>query len=214
MNKLLVSDSVILNSGEYNIKFDTKYSKININGEVILNIDNEIINKLDIILNDNSSLELYKYNDCNSELIVNIYQVNNSKLEYNESIVNDFQNKLIINNYIKGDNNYSNICIRNVCNKLDSEILINVNVDKNTINNVALEDLKGINNGGFIHIEPNIICNSNEVSANHLTTIGRIDIDSINYLLGKGININNAKDILLKGFIFSNMNDYIKDIRR
>ena len=214
MNKLLVSDSVILNSGEYNIKFDTKYSKININGEVILNIDNEIINKLDIILNDNSSLELYKYNDCNSELIVNIYQVNNSRLEYNESIVNDFQNKLIINNYIKGDNNYSNICIRNVCNKLDSEILINVNVDKNTINNVALEDLKGINNGGFIHIEPNIICNSNEVSANHLTTIGRIDIDSINYLLGKGININNAKDILLKGFIFSNMNDYIKDIRR
>ena len=87
-----------------------------------------------------------------------------------------------------------------------TKIIINVEVAKDTINNIALEDLKGINDGGLIHIEPNIKCYSNEVVANHLTTIGCLDKDMINYLMSKGISSCIAKTLLKKGFIYSNIN--------
>ena len=107
--------------------------------------------------------------------------------------------------------NKSVINVRNICNNKTSEVVINVDIKKDTLNNIALEDLKGINNGGFIHIEPNIICESNEVEANHLTTIGNLDKRLIDYLMSKSIKENDAKNILLKGFIFSNMDEFIKD---
>lgn len=211
MNKLLVSDIINLDNGSYNISCKNKKIEININGNVDIYLDNEIINELNINLNDNSILNLYKFN-INNNIVINIKQNNNSKLNYNESFINELDSKLIINNYINGNNNESNINIRNIANNNNSKIIVNVKVNKNTFNNIALEDLKGINNGGFIHIEPNIDCLSNEVSANHLTTIGNIDNDLINYLMSKGISISEAKKLLLKGFIFSNMNEYYKRV--
>jgi len=212
MNKLLVSDSIDLSNDEILINCQTEKLDINVQGSVTIYLINETINTLNINLDDNSILNLYKFNNKKqNNLVVNINQINNSKLYYNESIINELDNKLIINNYIKGNNNESNINIRNISNKENSQIIINVEIDKNTINNIALEDLRGINNGGYIHIEPNIVCLSNEVEANHLTTIGSLDNNSLEYLMSKGISLDNAKKILLKGFIYGNMNEYIKN---
>lgn len=209
MNKLLVSDIINLNSGSYNLVCETNKAQINIEGEVNIYLYNEVLEELNIYLSDNSILNLYKFNNKKeNNLTVNIIQNNNSTLTYNEAFINELDNKLIINNYLKGSNNESKINVRNISNKNNSEIIINVEVDKNTINNIALEDLKGINNGGFIHIEPNIVCLSNEVVANHLTTIGCLDNNILEYLMSKGISEDNAKTILLKGFIYSNMDEY------
>ena len=211
MNKLLVSNSIDLNNGSYNLVCDSNILNINVEGKVNVYLNNEILNELNINIKNNSILNLYKYNNKKEcDLVVNINQLNNSKLNYNEAIINNLKNKLTINNYIKGNNNESNINIRNICNDQDSEVIINVEIDKNTINNVALEDLKGINNGGNITIEPNIICLSNEVVANHLTTIGSIDKHSLEYLMSKGIRLESAKKIILKGFINSNMDENFK----
>lgn len=211
MNKLLVSDSINLSNGSFNLTCQNKKIKIKVSGEVTIYLYNEVLNELNINLEDNSILNIYKFNNKKeSDLIVNIMQYNNSKLYYNESIVNELKNNLIINNYIKGNNNESKINIRNISNSEFSQIVINVEIDKDTINNIALEDLKGINNGGFIHIEPNIVCLSNEVEANHLTTIGSVDKVSLEYLMSKGISLDNAKKILLKGFIYSNMDENFK----
>ena len=214
MNKLLVSDILNLNSGSYNLDFNTQEAIINIKEDVTIYIlNNKSLNKLTINLEENSILKLYKFVkviDNNVNVIIN--QNNNSKLYYNATFINKENVVLKIDNYIKGNNNESNINIRNISNNNLSKIKINVDVTKNTINNIALEDIKGINNGGYIQIEPNIICETNEVVANHLTTIGTTDKYLIQYLMSKGINKENAKKIILKGFILSNMDNNFIDL--
>ena len=213
MNKLLVSDIINLNDGEYDLDIQSNKLNLIIDGKVKIYITNTVLNELNIDLNNNSQLDFYMFNNnINNNLIVNIKQMNNTVINYNDSIINNNCNKLVINNDIKGNNNKSIINVRNISNNNDSNIIINVTVFKDTINNIALEDLKGITNGGFIHIEPNIICESNEVEANHLTTIGPISKDLINYLMSKNISEKNAINILLKGFKYSNMDEYIKRI--
>jgi len=213
MNKLLVSDIINLKNDSYVLECLNNKLKMIIEGNTTVYLVDQILNELNIEIKDGSNLNLYRFNKNNeNDLVVNIFECNNTSLKYNESFINNKDNKLVINNYIKGNNNESVINIRNICNNKKSEIDINVLIDKNTINNIALEDLKGINNGGFIHIEPNIICESNEVVANHLTTIGNLDKRCLDYLMGKGLPIKLAKEILLKGFIYSNMDDYIKSI--
>lgn len=56
------------------------------------------------------------------------------------------------------------------------------------------------------------MCSSNEVVANHLTTIGTFNSDELDYLMGKGLSIDSSKELLLKGFIYSNMDKYMKDL--
>lgn len=213
MNKLLVSDIIELNNGIYELNIKSNNLNINVSGNTTIYLINEIVSNLNINIKDNSILNIYKFNNNKeNNLNINVIQNNNTEFYYYESFINNMDNKLVINNNINGNNNKSNIIIRNICNKDNSDIIINLNIKDNTKDNIALEDLKGINNGGFIHIEPNIICNSNEVLANHLTTIGYLNIDDINYLMSKGISEFNAKKILLNGFIFSKMDEYIKKL--
>lgn len=213
MNKLLVSDIIKLNSGSYILSCQYNSLEIIIDGIVTIYLINENLNNIKIKLEDNSELKVYKFNKLSqNNTVIDIIQNNNSKIYYNEAYLNENNNNLTINNYLKGNNNESNINVRNISNNGESKIIINVMVDKNTINNIAIEDLKGINNGGNIHIEPNIICDSNEVIANHLTTIGNIDKDSLNYLMSKGLSERLAEYLILQGFIYSNMDEYIKDL--
>ncbi len=209
MNKLLVSDILNLDDGTYLLEFTSLRSKLIIKGNVTLYIINSNINYLDIEIKEESNINIYHYNK-NNNLLINIYQTNNSSINYNESFINNNDTLLEINNYIDGNNNKSNIIVRNISNKGNSTIISNLFIKENTINNDAIEDLKGITNGGLIHIEPNIVASSNEVIANHYTTIGSLDINSINYLLSKGINIDDATKLLLNGFKYSNMDNYIK----
>ncbi len=213
MNKLLVSDIIDLSTGTYLLKCLNNKLKITTNGDITIYIINELINNLDILVNDNSNITVFMINKNNPNNIdININEGNNTKIDFNYTFINHKDNTCVINNNIKGNNNNSNINIRNISNIGLSKIINNVYIDKLTKNNIALEDLKGINNGGLVHIEPNIICLSNEVEANHLTTIGGLDKDSLNYLMSKGINKDNAKELLLKGFIYSNMDEYIKSV--
>ena len=213
MNKLLVSDIINLNEGIYNIDFKDNKSIINVSGNVVIYIINQVINELIINLENESKLTIYKYDkSLKGNIKIKINQKHNSNIEYNSSYISEEDVNLTINNDILGNNNNSNIVIRNISNNNYSNIVINVKIKENTINNIALEDLKGINNGGFIKIEPNIICNSNEVTANHLTTIGILNQDEVNYLMSKGISEEKVKEILLNGFIYSNMDDYIKNL--
>ena len=213
MNKLLVSDIIDLENGEYTLKVNSKDLVVNIKSNVTIYLINENLNKLDIMMQDNSNLKIYIFNKrWHNNLDVNIKQVNNSKINFNMSYTNDSDSNIIINNYLDGNNNESIINTRCVSNIGNSKIIINVHIAKDTINNIAVEDIKGINNGGFVHIEPNIIVLSNEVEANHLNTIGSLDKDAINYLLSKGISNKDAKDLLLNGFIYSNMDNYIKSL--
>ena len=212
MNKILVSDIINLENGEYDIQPESNHLTLNIKSRVTIYIINEKLNKLDINLKDNSNLNLFLYNkNIQDTLLVNINEFNNTKINFNASVINNCNFSMEINNTLKGNDNESNINIRNISKNGNSMIKINVYIDENTVNNIALEDLKGINNGGFIHTEPNIICKSNEVNANHLTTIGSISKDLLDYLMSKGLNKENATNLILAGFQYSNMDNYIKE---
>ena len=214
MNKLLVSDIIDLKNGEYEINSKTPNLKINIKGEVSVYLINYDLNNLEISMQDKSILKIYLFNqNVKKDLNVIINQDNLSKVYFNASIKNNVNNKLVINNNILGNDNESVLNIRSISDKDLSQIIINVLVDKDTSHNIAIEDIKGINNGGFVHIEPNIECLSNDVSANHLTTISNVNKNELDYLMSKGITYEMAHKILLNGFIYSNMDEYIKEMR-
>lgn len=211
VHKLLVSDIIKLNKGIYDVEVKSDKIDIEVNEEVTIYLINQKIKKLNLKLEENSILNIYIYNNnIDNKLNVNIKSTSNSKLYYRQSLVNKEDSSVNIDNDLVKDNNVSDINIRNISNNGLSKIVVNVTVDKKTKDNIALEDLKGINNEGFVHIEPNIICLSNEVVANHLTTIGNVSEESLNYLMGKGIKKENAKKMLLNNFIIGNMDEYMK----
>ena len=213
MNKILVSDIIELCNNEYVVNVKSNDVIFNIEGNVKVYLIDELINNLDINLKDNSKLDIYVCNkNVNNNLVINIKQNNNSEINLNLSIISNAKREIIVNNNIYGNNNKSMISSRIISNKELIKNIINVYVEKDTIDNIALEDLKGINAGGNVQIEPNITSLSNEMEANHLTTIGSIPLDSLLYLMSKGIDKTRAEKILLKGFIYSNMDNFIKEM--
>ncbi len=213
MNKILVSDIINLCNDSYIVNIKNDDIKINVKGNVKLYLINEKIGNIDINLEDDSFIDIYVFNkNVEKNMVFNINQNNNSHFNLNISIISNEKREIIVNNNIIGNNNNSMIKSRMISNKEIIKMIINVKVFKDTLNNIALEDLKGVNNGGCVHIEPNIICLSNEVSANHLTTIGSLNKEEVDYLMSKGLNEDIAKKIMLKGFIYSNMDQYIKDL--
>lgn len=213
MNKLLVSGIINLNKGSYILEFNNNEATINVLDEVTVYILNSNIKKLTINLEDNSKLNIYKYDKLlKNDIDIIINENNDTFVNFNGTFISERNVLFKLSNYIKGNNNSSNINIRSVSNNDSIKIIVDVDIEKDTFNNTALEDLKGLNNGGFIHIEPNIMCKSNEVVANHLTTIGTFDQDNLSYLMSKGLSELNAKELLLNGFIYSNMDKCMKDL--
>ncbi len=213
MNKILVSDIIDLNNDSYIINSKNNKIVLNILGNVKVYLINEVIDDITFDVKEKSNLDIYLFNkNVNNNLVINIKERNDSLVNLNFSIINNANRELIVNNDMIGNNSKSVIKGRIISNKDLIKVIINVNVFSNTLNNIALEDLKGINNGGFVQIEPNITCLTNDVSANHLTSIGNLNKDMVSYLMSKGLNEQNAKNLMLKGFIYSNMDEYIKNL--
>ena len=213
MNKILVSDIIDLNNDSYIINSKNNKIVLNILGNVKVYLINEVIDDITFDVKEKSNLDIYLFNkNVNNNLVINIKERNDSLVNLNFSIINNANRELIVNNDMLGNNSKSVIKGRIISNKDLIKVIINVNVFSNTLNNIALEDLKGINNGGFVQIEPNITCLTNDVSANHLTSIGNLNKDMVSYLMSKGLNEQNAKNLMLKGFIYSNMDEYIKNL--
>lgn len=202
MNKLIVSRSIDIENGIYYLDEDAKELNLQIHGIATLYLDNIKCERVIIDLLEDSELSIYKFEhnkECDLEVTVN--QTKNTTFNYNSSSINNDNASLILNNNLISDNNKSNINIRMVSNQNNSKIVINVDVKKNTFGNVALEDLKGLNNGGLVQIEPNIICSTHDVMANHLNTIGGLNKKDLDYLYSKGIDKDKAKALLLKGLV-------------
>ena len=174
MNKLLVSDIIDLKDGIYTLKSTNGSLEINVKGNVTIYLVKEEIAKINLNLEEHSNLFVYDFRDNLKDCLVTINQDHNSCVHFNSSIQNKGNSNYIIFNNIKGDNNESYIRVRCISNEGLSKIKLNVKIEEKTSNNIALEDLKGIYNGGSVMIEPNIIALSNEVVANHLTTIGEL----------------------------------------
>ena len=210
VNKILVNSNIDINNSINDLT--TKDSKIllNVYGESIIYIVNQNIENLVINMKDNSKLDIYIYNVCKLKYI-EINQTSNSSINFNYSYVNEEDNYLEVVNNIEDDNNKTNILIKNISNNGLSSIVVRANINKSSKDNYLSESVKGIITHGYIEIDPIIVCDSNEVEANHSATISGLDTEQVNYLMSKGLSEKLSSELVMNGFIKSNMDDYIKE---
>lgn len=218
MNKLIIDKEINLDNyvGYVEVINDCI---INVKGickiyEIVCNRDiNMIIN-----LCEDSSLEFNRFvlNPLNDGGVI-VNHINNSKIVLNESIICSDKYTLNIDDKLLDSNIDSSIKIRLIADS-NSNVVINANgiVNKNTINNTILEDIKCFNmDNSNININPNLIVDSNEVVANHNATIKNITEDELFYLNSKGIGSKEAIMLLRMGFALSIFKDdeFIKLIK-
>lgn len=230
MNKILVSKSMIdcdnhtiiyrdniltfkedgeyvleyIESGEYGLTF-------NIQGNVKI-IESGI--DLDIVVNNNyivdgGKLEIIKFYN-NYKVIENI---NIDLLRDGDMINYCFAN--ICRNEERYTININHKCMKtssNIINRsvsLDGSVLkfvINSNVYSDCIKSVLDQNTRIITLGECdASISPNMFIDLDDVEAKHGSVIGTFKDDQIFYFMSKGISYNETINLLIKGYILSNM---------
>lgn len=222
--------------GEYNITINNSNNiKLNIILEknisiklFIQSINNKIIQNLHYTLNQNSKLSISKFyfnDNVTEEEIVNLDGENSFFNSYFSSISKNNENyHIIINHNNKNTNSYiSNKCIG--CNNSNLNFVIDSILAKGNTNCIMDQTTKILTLGNVAaKIDPNMFIDEDTVEARHGSVIGTFNYDDIFYLMSRGIPENDSINLLLKGFIFSNLElnmdnkalvyECIKNIRR
>lgn len=190
MNKIILDSNDIIN--------------IKIDKDSICNIDKSYnIRTINIELMDNIKFIINHYSEIDkNNLIINIKQNDNSEFIYNHSFINNKEYSLNINIDLLGNNSKNTINIHGLSDKGTSKIIVDGSVKNSTLDNELYENIKMINiNDGMSYIYPNMYINTKNVVANHSASISTISDDYLFYLMSKGINSDNAKKLIIDGFL-------------
>lgn len=190
---------------EINVREKTKVN--------IFEIKNGSNNKIQYTynLNPNSELYVFKFNDTLSLKERNIFNLKDfTTLNYNFKTIAKTPEEYdyIINH--KGKNSISNLSTNGV-SIMDGSILFNITgevlkgVTECIVNEesriVPLNDKESI-------IKPNLLIDEYNVSANHSALIGRFSDEEVFYLQSRGISKEEAYNLLIKGFLISNLGPF------
>ena len=210
MNKLLVVEDKKLDSGEFNLDIKKDIS-ITIENDVIIHDINNDNRKINIIINKDSKLKLYIVKELISDYDIHITLLNKAFLEFNMLLINKDNNQVKINIEMTQDKAKSVINIRGINKEYNSnlDIICNGYIKENTKDNELIENMKGliIHNNDTIKISPIMIIDTNEVSANHLVTIGSFREEELFDLQSKGLSETLAKELLINSFLKGNMEE-------
>ena len=152
-------------------------------------------------------LLLNLYNDKSEIININIIQKENSLLVVNFTNESFENSNININVKILGDNNKCILNFRGLAGKDLCSVNVIVKAEENTKENIIVENLKGLCDGGQILIKPILEIDTNEVEASHFVTVGPFNEESINYLKSLGISKENTYNLLKKSFKYSIFND-------
>lgn len=216
-NKIIIdsNDYIIEKSGIYFLKpINDKYTitvNNNIECKLIITSQNSTYN-INYLLNDNSKLVVNSLN-YNSNTVINLDLMENTYLEYNNSVVakSDSINSFIINH---SSNNSTSILNNNGINFLNNKLHFVIDgVIKNNLVNINCNECSKIINfdNGNSKIIPNLIIDSNDIIANHSAYIGKVNDDVKFYLQSRGISEDNVKKLIYKGILLSKMEFSIID---
>ncbi len=163
----------------------------------------------DIYLEDNVILEshcLLNLNGINGS--IHIHSKNNNVVNISLGLSLNKENNIIIKNSLDGNSSYSKIILHVVQEDNNKSTLKTVGlINEKTIDNEFLEQIKVLNlKDEKITCLPELLVYSNEAIANHSATIRSISDDELFYLNSKGIDNENAKEIIVKGFLESMLN--------
>lgn len=218
MNKLLVNSEEEINN--LVIEEDTELV-LNFNDTsrdiYIVVEDNICLNIVDISFNTSNKINITLKND--SRVIYNKFSINSGDYIYtlldgeysnvviNNSVVNNDDTKMkfvIEHNNINTSSNLSNHGVNNSSGTLyfnvDSKINRSASLacadQENKIINLVKGDSK---------ILPNLLVDNYDVSASHSAYISDFDKESMFYLKSRGISDNEARRLLLEGFLIGNL---------
>lgn len=152
------------------------------------------------------------FNDKNENININIIQRENSLLIVNFTNESFENSSININVRILGDNNKCVLNFRGIAGGKLCSVNVSVKAEEKTKENIIVENLKGLCDGGQILIKPILEIDTNEVEASHFVTIGPFNEESINYLKSLGISKENTYNLLKKSFKYGIFNDNFLDL--
>ena len=214
-----IKDNIIyfLKNGEYNIEYNNCNNlniEYNIKDNVTIKLfiystNNNLIIKDKFILNEHSNLLLFKFYN-NNKVKENITIDLNGKYSLiNYSFSNICNNKEEYN--ITINHNHSNVqsYINNRCISLDkSQIIYNIDsiLPKGNIECTMDQTTKIFKMGqSTAKVNPNMYIEETDVEARHGSVIGKFSDEDIFYLTSRGIPEAEATNLLIKGFLLSNL---------
>lgn len=222
MNKLIIDTNKFTSGLNEDLYLDIKCSS-----DINLNIIDKKINL--IILTHDTDINLNIIVNQNSTLEINCLGINAS-LNYNITL-KDNTNLFVVDSILTKTNSINNIDIKhcgsnintyfytNGINLENNKLYFNLNgiIPKDSLNTNIFENSKIINlREGDSKIIPNLIIDTKETSANHSAFIGTFNNDELYYLASRGINLLDAKRLLIKSYLLTNMKlnieDFIKEI--
>ena len=232
MNKICVSrDNIETNSNDVLIKDNViKFLKSDIyllEYEDIseINLCVEVSNNLDVTLFESSFLKDIKVNNKyivdNASLCVNKFYNNDNVLEnididlFNEGRIDYKFSNICKNNenYVININHNGVATVSNINNKsiaLDGSKLnfvINSIVSREYEKSVLDQNTRIVTLGeSDAKISPNMFIDCDDIEARHGSVIGTFKDDMVFYLMSRGIEYNDAIKLLIKGYLFSNIN--------
>lgn len=161
------------------------------------------LEELNIKIEDNVKFVINQYSEIiENKYNINIHQNNNSEFIFNHSFTNNGLYNLRINVNMCGNNSKNIINIHGISDRAKTHIIIDGSVNESTVDNNLDEKIKMINmNNGESLIEPNMYINTKNVFANHSASITNFDRDYLFYLNSKGINNEEAKKLIIDGFL-------------
>ena len=209
MNKILVKeDNIVLDNEIVELEFKTLKCNLTIKGSVWINdLNNNNLEELNITLLDGSKLLYNKYTKDIKNLKINIQENNDTTLEFNYSLYQSIKASIILDSKVLGNNNKCSMNVYGVNDK-DGAIVVNAtgSVLENIKDNDLLENIRILMlNDSENVIVPNLLVGSNEVSVNHNATISSLDTNYLYYLNSKGLSYEDAKKLIVKGFLKSKL---------
>lgn len=232
MNKILVSRDKISTDSD-NILVDGNNIKLNNNGIYSLEYENidkielciEIDNGAKVVLFESSFLDDIIVNNRyvikDGELRINKFYNNKSvcenvdidlcsigsKIDYRFSNICTGVENYIINIYHNSKNTVSNINNKSIAmdgSKLD--FVINSIVKKEYSGSVLDQNTRIVTIGDSdAKISPNMFIDCDDIEARHGSVVGTFKDELVFYLMSRGIEYNDCIKLLVKGFLFSNI---------
>ena len=201
-------DNIVLDNEIVELEFKTLKCNLTIKGSVWINdLNNNNLEELNITLLNGSRLLYNKYTKDIKNLKINILENNDTTLEFNYSLYQSIKASIILDSKVLGNNNKCSMNVYGVSDK-DGAIVVNAtgSVLENIKDNDLLENIRILMlNDSENVIVPNLLVGSNEVSVNHNATISSLDTNYLYYLNSKGLSYEDAKKLIVKGFLKSKL---------
>lgn len=207
------NENKIVMSGEIVKLDDVSNGTIEIKNDTIIELLDKRFENLFIHIKENTRLELDMFDSQSSERKIEVFLEDGASFIANIAFTSIEKYSLDISVSIDGDDTNSRVKIRGINGPSGTSYITMDGKVKRGAKNAKMDEFVKILNKSDESsvVVPALIVDSNEVEANHGVAIGHLNDDEVFYLETKGIEKDDAKDLLERGFLTSILPDETKE---